>query len=69
MVVDLDVIVDVHADVEPVRVDKPVRRQRLQGRALVLLEEGAPRQPAVAPHGARVERGQEFRDARVQRGE
>ena len=52
---------DVHADVEPVGVEEAIGGQRLQRRAVVLLEEGAPRQAAVAPQWRR--RARTARDA------
>ena len=55
--VDLDVVVDVDARLEPVGVDEALGRQRLQGGAVKALEEIAARAPAVALHRPRIERG------------
>ena len=67
--IDLDVVVDVDARLEPVGVDEALGRQRLQRGPIEPLEEIAPRAPAVALHRAGVERGEQLADARIERGE
>ena len=69
MALDLDVVVDVDARAEPVGVDKPLGRQRLQRGSIEALEEIAPRDPAIRLHRTGIERDQQLANARIQRVE
>ena len=67
--IDLDVVIDVDAGLQPVGMDEALGRQRLQGGAIQLLEEVAPRASAVALHRTGIERRQQLADAGIERGE
>lgn len=66
IVVNLDVIVDVHAPLLPDAVDEALRWQRAQRRTVGALEEDAAGY-AVDPHHSIVEVGRQFGDALVER--
>ena len=55
MLLELDVVVDVHARTLPHRVDKPADWQRWKSWLVQLLEESAPALPAIALHRSSVE--------------
>lgn len=63
VVVDLDVVVDVHPGLPPFGVDVPVGREWLEGRAVKPLEEQAAGLPAVPLHRPGVEVLEQVGDA------
>ena len=69
VVLDIDVVIDVHAHLAPLGVDEAFRGQGPERGLVEAEKEIAAGLPAVALHRPRVEVGEELADPRVQRGE